>query len=89
MIYPFEMYMGLRYCTVLAYSCMNRLACTVNLHASDYPPTSKYLRVPTHIRVEKSTSKSCVLSLDYIMICYLCHVKVPNLHKYFKPCLLC
>ncbi len=64
------------------------MACMANLHASDYPPTSKYHRVPTHLRVEKSTSKSCVLSLDYIGISYLCHVKVPNMHEYFKPCLL-
>ncbi len=65
------------------------MSCMAKLHASDYPPTSKYHRVPTHLSVEKSTTKSCVLSLDYIGICYLCHVKVSNMHEYFKPPLLC
>ncbi len=60
-----------------------------NIHASDYPPASKYHRVTTHLRVEKSTSKSCVLLLDYIGICYLFHIKVPNMHNYFKSCLVC
>ena len=47
---------------------------TINLHH----------RVPTDL-----TSKSCVLPLEYIGICYLCHVKVPDMHECFKSCLLC
>ena len=65
-----------------------RMAGMANLHAGDYPPTSKY-RVPTHLRVKKPTSESCDLSLDYIGSCYLCHVKLPNMHEYVKPSLLC
>ena len=79
---------------VLYHTCLfmhefSIIACMANIRASDYPSTSRCHRVTTHLRVEKSTSRSCVLSLDYIGICYLCHIKVPNMHKYFKPCLLC
>ncbi len=65
-----------------------RMAYMANIHASGYPPISKYHRVPAHLRVEKSTSKSCVLLLDYTGICYLFHIKESNMHKYFKSCLL-
>ncbi len=76
------------YLKVLYHTCLfmhecPRMACMINIHASNIPHQN-IIGYPSISGLETQSLK--IVFYHWIIgICYLCHIKVPNMHEYLKP----